>query len=240
MSDPVTKLKRSRRKSEEDKPRLQGMPPIEAREKLTVIFNATSTGQGFAAALAAADFQLVKTTRHVLQVIDPKGGAHRLAVRIDAPAEEIEKRLADIPAEIIKTKKTRERENHIKFFVSPSEKDEIEARASQAGLSVSGYFRALAFGKDTPQPRAARRPPVEKEILARLLAELGKIGSNVNQIAHAMNLGQIYDHPALNQIAVEVGSIRKQLKIALGSEPPPEITPPQSSLAEKLFGKDRA
>ena len=102
-----------------------------------------------------------------------------------------------------------------------AEKTEIESRAERAGLSVSGYLRAVVFGKDTPQPRAARRPPVEKETLVRLLAELGKVGSNVNQIAHAMNAGKITDHPALALLAVEVREIRRQLKNALGRESAP-------------------
>jgi hypothetical protein len=121
------------------------MSLIEAREKITLIFNATSTGHDFAAALAAAGFQLVKTTRLVLQVIDQKGGAHKLAVRIDAPAAEIEKRLAKIPAEIIKAKKTRERKEQMTCFVSPPEKDEIKTRAKEAGLSVSGYPETDGF-----------------------------------------------------------------------------------------------
>ena len=239
MSDPVIQPKRSRRKSGKDKPCLQGMTPTEARERLTALFNATTTGQAFAAALAAADFQLVKTTRRVLQVIDLQGGVHRLTARIAAPAEEIEKRLAEIPAEVIKPKKTRARPKQVFIRVTDVEHGKIEARAERAGLSVSGYFRALAFGKDTPQPRAARRPPVEKETLVRLLAELGKIGSNVNQIAHAMNLGKITDHPALSGLSVEIADIRKQLKAALGRKPTPKEIPKKSQFDEKRLGKNQ-
>lgn len=242
MNDAATKPKRTRQTGEA-KPRQQGMNPTEAREKLTAIFHATGNGKDFAAALAAAGFQLVKTTRRVLQVIDRQGAAHTLVARIAAPAADIEKRLADIPAEAITPKKTREREDLIKCFVSPSEKADIEARAERAGLSVSGYLRALAFGKDTQQPRAARRPPMEKETLLRLLAELGKIGSNVNQIAHAMNAGKITDHPALALFAVEIRDIRQQLKTALGREPVPNKkpdTPKKNPLADKLFGKGKA
>lgn len=135
---------------------------------------------------------------------------------------------------------TRQRETFLHLRATLAEKAEIEARAERAGLSVSGYLRALAFGKDTPQPRAARRPPVEKETLVRLLAELGKVGSNVNQIAHAMNAGKITDHPALAMLAVEVREIRRQLKNALGREITPDNTQPKNSLAEKIFGKGKA
>lgn len=119
---------------------------------------------------------------------------------------------------------TRQRKTFLHMRATVGEKAQIEARAERAGLSVSGYLRASIFGTDAPQPRAARRPPVEKETLVRLLAELGKIGGNVNQIAHAMNLGKITDHPALAMLAVEIRDIRQQLKAALGRDPAPDNT----------------
>ena len=57
---------------------------------------------------------------------------------------------------------------------------------ADAGLSIGAYLRTLAFGK--PGPRAVRRPPIERKELARLLGHLGKIGSNINQIAHRYNI----------------------------------------------------
>jgi hypothetical protein len=46
-------------------------------------------------------------------------------------------------------------------------------------------MRASALG--SAGPRAVRRPPVERKELARLLGHLGKVGSNLNQLAHAFN-----------------------------------------------------
>ena len=62
----------------------------------------------------------------------------------------------------------------------------IDQQASRAGLSVSAYLRHLALG--TPGPRAVRRPPIERAELARLLGHVGKIGSNVNQLAKRVNM----------------------------------------------------
>ncbi|MBF0116805.1 MAG: MobC family plasmid mobilization relaxosome protein [Magnetococcales bacterium] len=90
---------------------------------------------------------------------------------------------------------------------------------------MSGYLRALAFGKDTPQPRGARRPVIEKEMLVRLLGELGKIGSNVNQIAHVANQGRDINFQVLEKLSADVAVIRQQVKAALGRDESPAVPP---------------
>ncbi|WP_130471933.1 plasmid mobilization protein [Candidatus Magnetaquicoccus inordinatus] len=119
----------------------------------------------------------------------------------------------------------RQRQGLAKCFVNAAEKAEIEEKAARAGLSVSGYLRALVFGKDAPQPRGARRPAVEKELLVRLLGEIGKIGSNVNQIAHVANQGRGVNYPALVQLSADVVVMRQQVKAALGRGESEELTP---------------
>ena len=95
---------------------------------------------------------------------------------------------------------------------------EVDEAATRAGLSLGAFLRAKAFG--SPGPRAARRPPVELAELARLLGQIGKLGSNVNQLAHHANQGQ--DGPAL----VELRLMRRDLAVlriatlnALGRHP---------------------
>ncbi len=98
-----------------------------------------------------------------------------------------------------------------------TERTTIDETAAQAGLSVGAYLRALALGK--PGPRARRRPPIEREKLAQLLGHLGKIGSNINQLAHAYNgKGRV---PALAELAVikeEIAHIRSAIMTALGHD----------------------
>lgn len=72
--------------------------------------------------------------------------------------------------------------------LTPAELAQVEEAASRAGLTVSSYARAQMLG--APPPRSVRRPPVEKELLARILGQLGKAGSNLNQVARAANLGK--------------------------------------------------
>jgi len=70
----------------------------------------------------------------------------------------------------------------------PEERTEIETRARETGLSVGSYFRASALG--TAGPRARRSPPVNAEALAHAVAQLNKVGSNLNQIARILNTAQ--------------------------------------------------
>jgi hypothetical protein len=91
----------------------------------------------------------------------------------------------------------------------------IDEAATRAGLSIGAYLRALALG--SAGPRAVRRPPVERRELARLLGHLGKVGSNINQLAYAYNRDRLV--PALAElvgIRRDVGEMRAALLRALG------------------------
>jgi len=97
------------------------------------------------------------------------------------------------------------------------ERSRIDEAAREAGLSIGAYLRALALGD--AGPRAVRRPPVERKELARLLGHLGKVGSNVNQLAHAFNSrGRVPGLAELNDIRSYVGQMRDALMAALGRD----------------------
>jgi len=97
------------------------------------------------------------------------------------------------------------------------ERSKIDDAARQAGLSIGAYLRALALGD--AGPRAVRRPPVERKELARLLGHLGKVGSNLNQLAHAFNRdGRVPIGAELNDIRSYVGQMRDALMAALGRD----------------------
>jgi hypothetical protein len=70
--------------------------------------------------------------------------------------------------------------------VLPSERLLVEAYAEASEQTVSTYVRSRVLA--APETRARPRPRVEVKALARLLSELHKIGSNVNQIARHMNM----------------------------------------------------
>jgi hypothetical protein len=90
----------------------------------------------------------------------------------------------------------------------------IRERAIQSGLSIGAFLRARALGD--PGPRSVRRPRAGQAELAQLLGHVGKIGSNVNQIARVANT---YRHsPSWSELFVmrmDIGRIRKALLKAL-------------------------
>ena len=94
----------------------------------------------------------------------------------------------------------------------------LREAANRAGLSVAGFLRVKAF--DEPAPRSARRPPVEVREIARLYGEIGKLGSNVNQLAHHANatraLPTVNELRAMNFYLMEM---HDALMRALGREP---------------------
>ena len=93
----------------------------------------------------------------------------------------------------------------------------IHDAARAAGLSAAAYLRRQAIG--APGPRAIRRPPIERVELARLLGETGKLGSNVNQLAHAANAaGDLPAAETLAETRAAVIAIRDALLRALGRD----------------------
>jgi Bacterial mobilisation protein (MobC) len=109
------------------------------------------------------------------------------------------------------------RTSHITIRLSADERIALDEASARAGLMTGSYVRQRIF--DGPTPRQVRRPQVEREELARILGELGKIGSNLNQLAKASNSGvAVYHH----EILVVLGGLKvmKDTVItAMGREP---------------------
>ena len=108
----------------------------------------------------------------------------------------------------------RQRQKGVRARVTPDEYAAIERRARAAGLSTAAYLRACALGDQGP--RSQRRPPVEMEHFGKAVAELNKIGSNVNQIAHAANMGKDPDRILLARMAEELSIAVSELLRAAG------------------------
>jgi hypothetical protein len=99
--------------------------------------------------------------------------------------------------------------------LTPAKHAAYEAAAAKAGLSVGAYLRALADG--APGPRAVRRPKVEHVALAQVLGALGRVGSNVNQLARVANTaGTLPQTATLNEVRQEICLMRTALMKALG------------------------
>jgi hypothetical protein len=110
---------------------------------------------------------------------------------------------------------TNARSRFIAVRCTPQEHAAIQEAAAKSGLSVGALLRALALGD--AGPRAVRRPPIERRELARLLGWLGKLGSNVNQIAKAIHTSR--NLPSWSELAAireDVMQMRAALLKALG------------------------
>jgi len=66
---------------------------------------------------------------------------------------------------------------------TPEEAARFDAKAAPYG-GASAFIRYLAL--EHPLPRSK----VELQMLSKVLAEMGKIGSNINQIAHRYNMAE--------------------------------------------------
>lgn len=95
----------------------------------------------------------------------------------------------------------------------------IAAKADKAGLAIAAFMRAAALG-DTG-PRAQRRPPADHVALRQILGQIGRMGSNLNQIARALNAGEQARLPELKEVLRACLHIRDAIFEALGKKPGP-------------------
>jgi hypothetical protein len=108
----------------------------------------------------------------------------------------------------------RQRSRLVAVRCTDAELATIATAAARAGMTVGAFMRHQAIG--TPGPRALRRPQVDRAELSRVLAALGRFGSNVNQLAHAANCGEIPARHELTEAATATLDMRAMLMRALG------------------------
>ena len=68
---------------------------------------------------------------------------------------------------------------------TPAVRAKAEAAAKAQGISVAGYVESLI--DDHPGPRVHRSPSEATKLLAQILGQMGKRGSNLNQAARSLN-----------------------------------------------------
>jgi len=100
--------------------------------------------------------------------------------------------------------------------VTEEEAARIDSVSASAALTVSDLFRFAVL--DQPPPPAARRRHAvqDAQALARLLAAVGKIGGNVNQLARTANMGGWPEAALLQQTCADIQWMRLTLMQALG------------------------
>jgi Mobilization protein NikA len=111
----------------------------------------------------------------------------------------------------------RKRSRVLTLRVSPQEAQAIEEMAASTGLTLSALLRNALL--KTPPPRASRRLRGDQQTAARVLAALGKIGSNVNQLARQANMGrEDLDIEELRMALRDLAELRHACLQALGYE----------------------
>ena len=98
--------------------------------------------------------------------------------------------------------------------MTPDESAAITERAQNAGLSTAAYLRACALGDSGP--RAKRSPPINRALLSEALADLNRVGNNLNQIAKQLNSGGYPDHAAMAEARAELMGLIEAIMGALG------------------------
>lgn len=107
----------------------------------------------------------------------------------------------------------------LRVRVSGLEKQQLENLAARAGLSMSDFMRVRALGA---KPRIVKATPEEAAFI-KGLAEMGKLGSNINQIAKALNTivkrGELYHVPTdrIEQALYGVDMMTQYLMKQLGN-----------------------
>ena len=84
------------------------------------------------------------------------------------------------------TSKPQIRSQELRLRVTPEEKETLRDQATKRGLSLSDLARERIL-KISPL-RKRRRRSLDEKAMASALAQLGRFGGNLNQIAHALNI----------------------------------------------------
>ena len=89
----------------------------------------------------------------------------------------------------------------------------LDEAASRAGLTRASFQRVQSLS--APKTRSTRRPPIERAMLAKLLGQLGKVGSNLNQIAHAAHIDRA-ERGAASAVITELRALLPHILQAMG------------------------
>jgi len=87
--------------------------------------------------------------------------------------------------------------------------------AARARLTISSYLRKTSIGVKPPRKNARATP--RQRLAAKFQAELGRIGNNINQLAHVANRGQ-YDSSVHEETLAELKQLARVLRRIIRSK----------------------
>jgi len=105
---------------------------------------------------------------------------------------------------------SRVREKSFPIRLTDDEFSKLTQRADALGLSRAAYVRLKALGK--AGPRSQKVPRAGTKDLAKLLAEVNKIGSNINQIARALNRGRDFEKEFAQTLVERIRELQDRVR----------------------------
>lgn len=121
---------------------------------------------------------------------------------------------------------TAPRSKQLKARFTEAELQTVAQRAEHIGVTVSDLLRFGVLHEPPPPRRRGMHPVKDQQELARLLGAVGKIGSNVNQLAHVANCGSWPESRLLHEAAADIQWMRRAVMLALGVHDEPEHPSP--------------
>lgn len=112
----------------------------------------------------------------------------------------------------------RQRAAVVSFRVTPAEREALDAAAAAAGMLIGTYVCHLVLA--APPPPKVRRPSANHGQLVQLLGEIGRIGSNINQLARSANAQRVVAGDQLAEAVADVAEMRAAVLAALGRGTP--------------------
>jgi Mobilization protein NikA len=118
-----------------------------------------------------------------------------------------------------KKSEKRQRNAQIKIRCTAEEFNAVAAKAAEAGYTRAAYARAALLGDAGPRAKASL--PVDAQLLRQVLAQHGKYGNNLNQIAYVLNAegGRAILEADIRAALKQWGEIRELMLAALGKTP---------------------
>ena len=109
----------------------------------------------------------------------------------------------------------RQRQIILKARFTEPEAALVQQQADAAGLTVSALIRFALLNQKPP--KAARKPPAERELVARVIAALGPLACEVRQVKEKCDDPQFLE--TIDAVQRDLAELRVVLFEALGRQP---------------------
>lgn len=113
-------------------------------------------------------------------------------------------------------RKTDTRSKQLKARFTEAELATITRVSESTGMSVSDILRYGVLRELPPPSRRNVHPVKDRGDLAKLLGAVGRIGNNVNQLAHVANAGSWPESKAIDEAVADIKWMRQALMQSLG------------------------